>query len=139
MKLSHKATLLALAATAVADVVRIPVARNAAGTARKRHPRLSKRATITESLVNNITQGGYYASVSVGTPGQDVTMVLDTGSSDAWVIATDADLCTERRLQVKYGETCGATCEIRLSLSLSCAESSKNNWHKVETRRIEFG
>lgn len=114
MKLSDKATLFALAATAAAEVVRIPVARNAAGTVRKRHPRLSKRATITESLVNNITQGGYYASVSVGTPGQDVTMVLDTGSSDAWVVATDADLCTDRLLQLEYGESCGATCEIQV-------------------------
>ncbi|PSR77262.1 aspartic peptidase domain-containing protein [Coniella lustricola] len=110
MKLSDTATLLALAATASAEAIQLPVARNAAGSAaRKRHPRLSKRATITESLVNNVTEGGYYASVSVGTPGQALTMVLDTGSSDGFVISADADLCTEKRLQLLYDETCGAT------------------------------
>lgn len=110
MKLSDTAALLALATTASAEAISLPVVRNAAGAVRKRHPRLSKRATVTESLVNNVTEGGYYASVSVGTPGQAMTMVLDTGSSDAFVISADANLCTERRLQVLYDETCGATC-----------------------------
>lgn len=113
MKFSGTASVLALASTAAADVVRMPVTRNTAGNRalRKRHPALSKRATVTESLINNVTAGGYYATVSVGTPAQDVQLVLDTGSSDAWVVASDASLCTEKKLQVYYGETCGATCE----------------------------
>lgn len=115
MKFISSASVLAMASTAAADVVRIPVARNTAavGAISRRHPALSKRATVTESLINNITAGGYYATVSVGTPPQDVQLVLDTGSSDAWVVASDASLCTEKKLQVYYGETCGATCELR--------------------------
>lgn len=111
MKLSGTAALLALATTTAAAVARIPLARNPAGSVRRRSPRLTKRATLTESLINNVTEGGYFASVSVGTPGQDITLVLDTGSSDAWVVAADADLCTDKLLQLEYDETCGATCE----------------------------
>ncbi|CAN8100287.1 unnamed protein product [Discula destructiva] len=109
MKLSDTATVLALASTAASNVVQIPVARSRAGAVQKRHPGLSKRATVTESLVNNATAGGYYATVSVGTPGQDLTLVLDTGSSDAWVVSADATLCTNERLQIYYDTTCGAT------------------------------
>lgn len=116
MKLSDIVTLLALASTAAADVVAIPVKRNTPGSIGRRSPRLSKRATVTESLINNVTAGGYYATVSVGTPGQDLTLVLDTGSSDAWVVSADATLCTSERLQLYYDETCGATCELILPL-----------------------
>jgi len=105
---------LLLAATASANVVRIPVARNSPGTtvSRRHHPRLTKRASFTESLVNNITGGGYYASVSVGTPGQDIDMILDTGSSDAFIVAAGADLCESPRLQLLYQTECGQTCEL---------------------------
>ncbi|KAH8754159.1 aspartic peptidase domain-containing protein [Diaporthe sp. PMI_573] len=102
---------LLLAATASANVVRIPVTRNSPGTtvSRRQHPRLTKRASFTESLVNNITGGGYYASVSVGTPGQDIDMILDTGSSDAFIVAAGADLCESPRLQLLYQTECGQT------------------------------
>lgn len=106
------AAVLALASTSIAEIVKIPVARNPAGSNRLRSPKLSKRATFTEELVNNITQGGYFASVSVGTPGQDVTLVLDTGSSDAFVLSADADLCASETLQAYYGETCDYTCKV---------------------------
>ena len=102
---------LLLAATAAANVLRIPVARNSPGTVTRRNPRLSRRASFTESLVNNITGGGYYASVSVGTPGQDIDMILDTGSSDAFIVASGADLCESPRLQLIYQTSCGQTCE----------------------------
>lgn len=111
MKLSSPTTLLALTVTIAADVLRIPVARVSSGAVTKRdpHPRLSTRASFTESLVNNITGGGYYASVTVGTPGQDLDLVLDTGSSDAFLIAQDANLCESRILQAYYDTTCGQT------------------------------
>lgn len=106
---AHALLALLLAATAAANVLRIPVARNSPGTVTRRHPRLSRRATFTESLVNNITGGGYYASVSVGTPGQDIDMILDTGSSDAFIVAAGADLCESPRLQLIYQTSCGQT------------------------------
>src|SRR3569833_65210 len=73
---------------------------------------LTRRSTIVEPLANNFTGGGYYIQVSVGTPGQPQTMVLDTGSSDVWVVAFNADLCRSSRLQNAYGDSCDETCEL---------------------------
>ncbi|PHH82407.1 hypothetical protein CDD82_6095 [Ophiocordyceps australis] len=39
---------------------------------------------------NDLTQGGYFATVNIGTPGQELTLQLDTGSSDVWVPASSA-------------------------------------------------
>lgn len=103
---------LVLAATAAANVLRIPVTRNSPGTVTRRHPRLTKRASFTESLVNNITGGGYYASVSVGTPGQDIDLILDTGSSDAFVVAAGAELLETSNTQLINQTSCGQTCEL---------------------------
>ncbi|KAI6373128.1 hypothetical protein MCOR25_003527 [Pyricularia grisea] len=72
-------------------------------------PHLGKRSTFVESMANNITGGGYYLDVKVGTPGQDARMLLDTGSSDAWVVSSRADLCWTPRLQQQYGDNCGST------------------------------
>lgn len=121
MKFTDVAAMATLASTATADVIKIPVARSPAGSntiARRRNPRLTKRASVTESLVNNVTAGSYFASLSVGTPGQTQSMALDTGSSDAWVVSSDAPLCTEKRLQIYYGTECGTTCEMKLSTYL---------------------
>lgn len=106
-------------------MLRIPVARNSPGTVTRRHPRLTRRATFTESLVNNITGGGYYASVSVGTPGQDIDMILDTGSSDAFIVAAGADLCESPRLQLIYQTSCGQTCEHLYHLFPPCRKFQK--------------
>lgn len=57
---------------------------------------LGKRSgTITESLVNNVTAGSYIATVHVGTPPQTMSLVLDTGSSDVWVVSSTADVCQQ--------------------------------------------
>ncbi|KAK1758609.1 aspartic peptidase domain-containing protein [Echria macrotheca] len=73
-------------------------------------PHLSPRAaTYTQELVNNITGGGYFLDVSVGTPPQPLTMLIDTGSSDAWVLSPQADLCTKASLQLKYQDSCAGT------------------------------
>ncbi|KAI0147552.1 aspartic peptidase domain-containing protein [Xylariaceae sp. FL1272] len=65
----------------------------------------SKRASnFTQVIDNEITAGGYYATVSVGTPAQEVTLILDTGSSDVWILDSEADLCQSERLQAYYGD-----------------------------------
>ncbi|KAJ8107681.1 hypothetical protein ONZ43_g6655 [Nemania bipapillata] len=75
------------------------------------HEALHKRGgAYSQELNNNLTGGGYYAEVALGTPPQPVTLILDTGSSDAWVLDANADLCQSRRLQYLYG-TCLATYE----------------------------
>ncbi|KAI0427040.1 aspartic peptidase domain-containing protein [Xylaria sp. FL1042] len=59
--------------------------------------RLSRRAgdSVQEVITNERTRGGYFASCTVGTPAQDVTLQLDTGSSDIWVPASSASICEE--------------------------------------------
>ena len=51
--------------------------------------------TIQEIINNDRTKGGYFATCKVGTPGQDVTLQLDTGSSDIWVPDSSADICAQ--------------------------------------------
>ncbi|KAF7520634.1 hypothetical protein G7054_g12712 [Neopestalotiopsis clavispora] len=64
---------------------------------------VTKRNTYTQSLNNNITGAGYYADVAVGTPPQNLSLVLDTGSSDIWLLSKDADLCEDTSDQRLYG------------------------------------
>ncbi|RYP64828.1 hypothetical protein DL769_006503 [Monosporascus sp. CRB-8-3] len=76
----------------------------------KRLPPLHKRADpILQELHNNLTGGGYYAEVSVGTPPQTVNLILDTGSSDVWVLDSNANLCINRSMQEEEGGGCVAT------------------------------
>ncbi|KAI0868296.1 aspartic peptidase domain-containing protein [Hypoxylon argillaceum] len=97
----------AIATSVVAQRV-VPLSFSKAGP---EHETLRKRAgTYSQELNNNLTGGGYYAQVALGTPPQPVTLILDTGSSDVWVLDANADLCQSRRLQNLYG-TCLATYE----------------------------
>ncbi|KAI0835529.1 aspartic peptidase domain-containing protein [Hypoxylon sp. FL0890] len=67
-------------------------------------PTLHKRAgTYSQELNNNLTGGGYYAQVTVGTPPQTVDLIVDTGSSDVWMLDSDANLCKSRSMQNYYG------------------------------------
>jgi len=75
------------------------------------HPKVSKRqllkrATILEELANNFTGQSYMATVTVGTPGQDVALAIDTGSSDTWVLDSKADLCTDEEYQAEERTGC---------------------------------
>ncbi|KAI8964640.1 acid protease [Daldinia sp. FL1419] len=49
--------------------------------------------TVTEIITNEKLRGGYFASCSVGTPGQNLTLQLDTGSSDIWVPSSNSVVC----------------------------------------------
>ncbi|KAH6887952.1 aspartic peptidase domain-containing protein [Thelonectria olida] len=59
--------------------------------------------TLDLTALNNITGGGYYAEFSIGTPGQKLSFLLDTGSSDTWVNSVDTDLCNSLSLQKTNG------------------------------------
>ncbi|KUI58707.1 putative aspartic-type endopeptidase OPSB [Cytospora mali] len=80
-----------------------PIA-NAGGTVqwdiqKHHHPiaRSGKRDTSTYygDISNDISSGGYFASCTLGTPRQNMTLLLDTGSSDVWVPGYMANLCEE--------------------------------------------
>ncbi|KAH7379756.1 aspartic peptidase domain-containing protein [Cadophora sp. MPI-SDFR-AT-0126] len=53
--------------------------------------------SITADLTNARSQGLYFANVTVGTPGQALALQIDTGSSDVWVPAAEAALCSNAR------------------------------------------
>lgn len=55
---------------------------------------LSRRGDVNESLFNNLTYGGYMASVQVGTPYQTLNLQLSTGSSDIWVLDETSSQCS---------------------------------------------
>ncbi|KAL2158006.1 hypothetical protein VTH06DRAFT_4816 [Thermothelomyces fergusii] len=58
--------------------------------------RLRKRDdSVLEVITNEKIRGGYFATCKVGTPGQDLTLQLDTGSSDIWVPDSTARVCRE--------------------------------------------
>ncbi|GAB1316865.1 hypothetical protein MFIFM68171_07075 [Madurella fahalii] len=90
--------LLALAATATATARRVVSMDISKATPEQRG--LDRRA-FAATLLNNKT--AYYTRVAVGTPPQILTLHVDTGSSDLWVLAKDSDLCNSIRLQQEWG------------------------------------
>ncbi|KAI2632763.1 aspartic peptidase domain-containing protein [Xylaria nigripes] len=110
-------TLGAIATSALAQKV-IPLSFSRSGPG---HKSLNKRAgTFSEELSNDINAGGYYAEVSLGTPPQPVTLILDTGSSDVWVLDSRADLCHSRLMQMYFG-SCFDTYDPRNSSTVTLA------------------
>ena len=104
------AALLALVSRASSQhVVQFAVTKGPAFHGGAAPPSLARRGAYPERLINSVSGGGYYVEVEVGTPAQTLTMLLDTGSSDAWVLGHDADLCTSRDLQDLYGVSCTDT------------------------------
>ncbi|KAK7739859.1 hypothetical protein SLS53_005452 [Cytospora paraplurivora] len=95
---------MGLASFAVAaGFLLVPIA-NAGGVVqwdiqKKNHARakVGKRATSTFTEVIDYIDdiGGYFATCTIGTPGQEVTLQLDTGSSDVWVPSSSAQVCEE--------------------------------------------
>lgn len=98
--------LLGLVASAAAGTVSVPFTR--------RHPErpaslVRRDGSLDLEAVNNVTGGGYYAEFEIGTPGQKISFLLDTGSSDTWVNSVNADLCSSDSLQSTNGY-CMTTC-----------------------------
>jgi hypothetical protein len=61
---------------------------------REEFKRLLKRAdTLEEVITNEQARGGYFSTCRLGTPGQNLTLQLDTGSSDIWVPDSGAQVC----------------------------------------------
>lgn len=56
-----------------------------------------QRRTIVDNSIELLTQEStdfklYFVNVSIGTPPQNLELQIDTGSSDIWVIASDANI-----------------------------------------------
>ncbi|KAK0648205.1 aspartic peptidase domain-containing protein [Cercophora newfieldiana] len=97
--------LLALLATASARrVVPMTIHRQIAPEGLPVRRRGTLRPTLQEDLGNNMTVGAYFAEVEVGSPPQKMTLHIDTGSTDVWLLSKSADLCTLTVLQSLYGK-----------------------------------
>ncbi|KAK3694785.1 aspartic peptidase domain-containing protein [Podospora appendiculata] len=132
MKLVSLAALLTLACSAsgvAAQHVQFSLNRGIPGLRLGSPSPLSRRQAYTEILANNITGGLYFIDVEVGTPGQTVTLALDTGSSDAWLVAPNADLCTSKALQGYYADSCSTTYNYEKSSSYKLV---KTNGFKIQ-------
>ncbi|KAI1800904.1 aspartic peptidase domain-containing protein [Daldinia bambusicola] len=111
------------AAAAAADTNSQKVIPVSFGRSTTRQPALHRRVgTYSQELNNNLTGGGYYAQVTVGTPPQTVDLVVDTGSSDVWILDSRADLCHSKKMQNYYG------------YCLSTYDPSKSSTYSVVSR-----
>lgn len=91
--------LLGLAAGALAEpkVLHMPMARNPNAN------HLTKRGSAAVSVTNAMSEGIYFVNATVGTPGQLVQLVLDTGSSDVWFFGPNS-------CDAKTSDCLGGTC-----------------------------
>jgi len=92
-------------------------AANEAAQLKGRGLRRRSGGTIQADLGNAESQGLYYANVSVGTPPQQVSVQIDTGSSDVWVPSTQAALCHD----ASEGGCPGGSCEFAHGRYLFCS------------------
>lgn len=65
-------------------------------------------------MQNYIPFGEYFVTASVGTPAQEIELIVDTGSSDVWMFGTGS--CTQ-------GPCEGGSCKSR-PLDLAAAQST---------------
>ncbi|KAF7550702.1 hypothetical protein G7Z17_g5548 [Cylindrodendrum hubeiense] len=96
---------------------------------------ITKRDTLSLEAINNITGGGYYAEFEIGTPGQKIGFLLDTGSSDTWVNSVDTDMCNSISLQETNGY-CMTTFNPDDSDTYSLVDSGGFDITYLDTRRI---
>ncbi|KAK7203448.1 aspartic peptidase domain-containing protein [Myxozyma melibiosi] len=110
-----KLALLLLAASAAASalpvssssssssalpVLHMPLRSRGSPAERLRKQLLRRRAlrarddTVQISLDNSVDQGTYLTTVSLGTPAQNITVLVDTGSSDLWVQSSSSSDCS---------------------------------------------
>ena len=93
-----------LAATAAAQVVQWDFEKQ-----QRDGRRVNRRASsVDASVANEAQDGGYFASVTIGTPGQKFSLQLDTGSSDIWVPYVEAQACEQSYIQNTEGCTRGS-------------------------------
>ncbi|WXC58992.1 hypothetical protein SNK03_004883 [Fusarium graminearum] len=97
---------------------------------------IDKRDTLNLEALNNITGGGYYAEFQIGTPPQNISFLLDTGSSDTWVNSNNTDLCHSQAAQKKNGY-CMTTFKPEKSRTFKVVDRDGFDIRYLDTRRIE--
>ncbi|KFA72207.1 hypothetical protein S40288_06006 [Stachybotrys chartarum IBT 40288] len=132
--LAHLGLALGLAATTVsAGTLSVSINRRPLN----RFVSITKRdGTADLEAINNVTIGGYFAEMDIGTPGQTITFQLDTGSSDTWLNSVDTDLCNDDYLQ-SFSGYCMATFDPEESSSFGDADEFDFDISYLDGRRIQ--
>lgn len=91
MKASLVLALLGACAPSVLAVVQFPFAKHANTPHNVASGGSKPRALNTDFFLGAMT---YVVNVTVGTPGQPVSLVLSPASSDTWVVDARSDQCT---------------------------------------------
>lgn len=76
------------------------------------------------TVIDNI-KIGYTVDVSIGTPPQNVTILLDTGSSDMWVSSVQNDACTTKPSLIYNNQS--YNCQMFGTFNESESSTFKNN------------
>lgn len=74
-------------------------------------------STVNQVVKNEKSQGGYFATVKIGSNKQELSLQLDTGSSDVWVPYYKAEAC-----QARGGRQPSKGCVLGSCESLSIAD-----------------
>lgn len=70
---------------------------------------LGRTQTLQVPLINHAHGHCYYVNISIGTPSQNLSVDLDTGSSDLWFPASG--LCSQRHSRVGDDPCSGGSCK----------------------------
>lgn len=118
--------------TLAANVVRVTLSKRDLGfdvPARDLSTHVLPRATISENLFNDQTyEPIYVAEVKVGSPGQPISLIIDTGSSDTFVLANNDDQCNDPQIMYNYGPCFGGTCAPCLEFLLDWLVSTNTSY-----------
>lgn len=100
--------MAAVLGIASANTVSIPLVRQrvSEGSAPRRNAR---RAALTYAITGIENAFEYVGIVGIGTPSQNFSLQLDTGSSDLWVNSNSADIC---QATAASQAPCGNTCKL---------------------------